>query len=82
MTDTTRPITRTAELNDKVFQLIAGRDSIDDKQFAAPLLYSLSNYSAPLGKGILKVGYICGQKEEAWRGRARIVLSPTTRFST
>ena len=58
--DTAGPMTKTVALNAKVLQVIAGRDDIDDRQYAAPLPAQLPDYSASLGKGVkgLKVGIL------------------------
>lgn len=58
--DTTGPMTKTVELNARVLQAIAGRDGIDDRQFAAPLPEALPNYSASLKAGVtgLKIGIL------------------------
>ncbi|KAJ9640251.1 hypothetical protein H2204_003476 [Knufia peltigerae] len=58
--DTAGPMTRTVALNAKVLQAIAGRDDIDDRQYAASLPADLPNYSASLHKGVsgLKVGIL------------------------
>jgi amidase len=58
--DTTGPMTRDVALSAKVLQAIAGRDGIDDRQFAAPLPDALPNYSASLHKGVagLRIGIL------------------------
>ncbi|KAK5025401.1 hypothetical protein LTS07_008252 [Exophiala sideris] len=58
--DTAGPMTRTVALNAKVLQAIAGRDDIDDRQYAVPLPANLPNYSASLEKGVsrLKIGIL------------------------
>ncbi|KAH6974447.1 amidase signature domain-containing protein [Ilyonectria sp. MPI-CAGE-AT-0026] len=50
--DTAGPMTKTVALNAKVLQAIAGRDGIDDRQYAAPLPSQLPDYSASLKKGV------------------------------
>lgn len=58
--DTTGPMTSTVELNAKVLQAIAGRDDIDDRQYAAPSPCSLPDYSASIHKGVsgLRIGLL------------------------
>jgi amidase len=58
--DTTGPMTKTVAENARVLQAIAGRDGIDDRQYAAPLPSNLPNYSASLSKGVkgLKIGIL------------------------
>ena len=58
--DTTGPMTKTVKLNAIVLQAIAGRDDIDDRQFAAPLPQETPDYCAVLGEGVkgLKVGIL------------------------
>ncbi|KAF2793924.1 amidase signature enzyme [Melanomma pulvis-pyrius CBS 109.77] len=58
--DTTGPMTKGVALNAKVLQAIAGRDGIDDRQFAAPLPDELPNYSESLYQGVkgLKIGIL------------------------
>lgn len=58
--DTTGPMTRTIALNAKALQAIAGRDGIDDRQYAAPLPVTLPNYSAGLDQGVrgLRIGLL------------------------
>lgn len=58
--DTTGPMTKTVALNAKILQVIAGRDGIDDRQYAAPLPVALPNYSASLRSGVkgLKIGIL------------------------
>jgi amidase len=53
-------MTKTVTLNARVLQVIAGRDGIDDRQFAAPLPTALPNYSASLRLGVkgLKIGIL------------------------
>lgn len=58
--DTTGPMTLDVATNAKVLQVIAGRDDIDDRQFAAPLPSQLPNYSASLFAGVrgMKIGIL------------------------
>lgn len=58
--DTAGPMTKTVALNAKVLQTIAGRDDIDDRQYAAPLPADLPDYSASLRKGVkgLRIGIL------------------------
>jgi amidase len=58
--DTAGPMTQTVALNARVLQAIAGRDGIDDRQYAAPLPRDLPTYSASLDKGVagLKIGIL------------------------
>ncbi|TPX11775.1 uncharacterized protein E0L32_007512 [Thyridium curvatum] len=58
--DTAGPMTQTVALNAKVLQAIAGRDDIDDRQYASPFPSQLPDYSASLGKGVkgLKIGIL------------------------
>jgi amidase len=58
--DTTGPMTKTVALNATVLQAIAGRDGIDDRQYAAPIPQSLPDYSASLHMGVrgLKIGIL------------------------
>lgn len=58
--DTAGPMTKTVALNAKALQAIAGRDDIDDRQYAAPLPEHLPKYSASLERGVqgLKIGIL------------------------
>ncbi|CAK7227157.1 hypothetical protein SBRCBS47491_006474 [Sporothrix bragantina] len=58
--DTAGPMTKTVALNAKVLQAIAGRDGIDDRQYAAPLPTDLPDYSALLEKGVkgMRIGIL------------------------
>ncbi|KIW16775.1 hypothetical protein PV08_03965 [Exophiala spinifera] len=58
--DTAGPMTRTVALNARVLQAIAGRDDIDDRQYASPPPADLPDYSASLDKGVsgLKIGIL------------------------
>lgn len=58
--DTTGPMTLTVAANARVLQVIAGRDGIDDRQYAAPLPAQVPNYSASLAAGVqgLRIGIL------------------------
>ncbi len=58
--DTTGPMTLTVELNARVLNCIAGRDDIDDRQFAAPLPSAIPDYTRSLHKGVqgLRIGIL------------------------
>ncbi|KAH8884204.1 Glutamyl-tRNA amidotransferase subunit A [Thozetella sp. PMI_491] len=58
--DTAGPMTKNVALNARVLQAIAGRDGIDDRQYAAPLPIDVPNYSAALSQGVkgLRVGIL------------------------
>jgi amidase len=58
--DTTGPMTLTVETNAQVLQAIAGRDGMDDRQYAAPLPSQLPDYSSSLKKGVsgLRIGIL------------------------
>jgi amidase len=58
--DTAGPMTRDVALNARVLQAIAGRDNIDDRQYAVPQPTQLPNYSASLRKGVrgLRIGIL------------------------
>lgn len=84
--DTTGPMTKTVELNARVLQAIAGRDGIDDRQYAAPLPAALPNYSGSLHKGVsgLKIGILKEAFEfEVLDPRVKdLVLAATDKFKS
>jgi amidase len=58
--DHTGQMTRTVKVNAMVLQAIAGRDGIDDRQYAAPLPSCIPDYTANLDVGVrgLRIGIL------------------------